>query len=154
MTRTIAAILALAPGMLFAQAKSPAQPSSTPVLQSALLQPAAFNVVKTSNSNTAAGNTSARISTGVTAPKLVHQATLSANSYRMVAAENTVVIRLIVDENGNPTQLSVEKSADPILDKEVLQAVSQFHYQPGTLNGQPVAVPVRLEYKLEPGTAY
>jgi TonB family protein len=154
MTRTIVAILALAPGMLLAQAKSPAQPSSTPVLQSALLQPAAFAAIKASNNNTAAANTAVRISTGVVAPKLVHQANLSANSYRVVSAENTVVVRMVVDEHGNPTQLQVEQSADPILDKEVLQAVSQFHYLPGTLNGQAVAVPVRLQYTLKPGTAY
>jgi TonB family protein len=154
MTRTIAAILALAPGMLFAQAQSPAQPSSTPVLQSALLQPAAFAAFKASNNNAAAANTSARISTGVVAPRLVHQANLVANSYRTTAAENTVVIHMIVDEKGTPTQLQVEQSADPILDKEVLEAVSKFHYQPGTLNGQPVAVPVRLQYQVEPGTSY
>jgi TonB family protein len=154
MTRTIVAILALTPGMLLAQAKSPAQPSSTPVLQSALLQPAAFAAIKASNNNPAASNTSARISTGVVAPKLVHQVSLPANSYRMTSAENTVVIRMVVDEKGTPTQLQVERSADPILDQEVLQAVSQFHYRPGTLNGEPVAVPVKLEYKLEPGTAY
>jgi TonB family protein len=153
MTRTIVAILALTPAMLFAQAKSPAQPSSTPVLQSALLQPVAF-VAEKSNDNAAANTTPARISTGVVAPRLVHSVdvTVDQDDARLAILDREVVVEMIVDQAGNPTNLKVIQSADQALDKNVLTAVSQFRYRPGTLDGQPAAVPVRLEVTVPHGS--
>jgi outer membrane biosynthesis protein TonB len=154
MTRTIAAILALAPGMLLAQAKTPAQPSSTPVLQSALLQPVAFAATKSSDNATS--STPVRISTGVIAPKLVHRVTLAPTASRnyVLSADTTVVVKMVVDETGKPTNLHLVGNSDPFIAREVLDAVNQFRYQPGTLDGQPTAVPVKLEYTLQAGAAY
>jgi TonB family protein len=150
MTRTIAAILALTPGVLFAQAQSPAQPSSTPVLQSALLQPAAFVAFKASD-NASANAASLRVSTGVVAPKLIHQADLAAARPLSDShpGDRTVVLEMMVDATGKPTNLHVVAANDPTLDNEVIATVSQFRYKPGTLNGQPTAFPVRLHYTVQ-----
>jgi TonB family protein len=155
MKRTIAAILALAPAMLLAQTKTPAQPSSTPILQFALLQPVAFADLK-STDNASAKTTSVRVSTGVVPPQLAKSVVLGAGQPRthILAASRTVVLEMTVDEAGKPTNLHVVESADPILDEKVLAAVSQFRYKPGTLNGQPAAVPVKLKYVMLSGTAY
>ncbi len=155
MTRTIAAILALAPAMLLAQTKSPAQPSSTPVLEAALLQPVAIADLKSSD-NAAANTGSVRVSTGVVAPKLVQSVALGNGEARthILAATRTVVVEMTVDTAGNPTNLRIAQPVDPTLDKKVLAAVSQFHYKPGTLNGVPAAVPVRLKYVISQGAAY
>ncbi len=149
MTRTIAAILALTPGVLFAQAQTPAQPSSTPVLQSALLQPVAFTATKASD-NAAASTSSVRVSTGAVAPKLIHQAEMAAGqpSSLVLPGDHTVVIAMQVDETGKPTNLHVLQTADPTLDQAVLDTVSQFRYQPGTLNGQPTAFSIKLNYTI------
>jgi hypothetical protein len=150
MTRTIAAILALTPGVLFAQAQSPAQPSSTPVLQSALLQPAAFVAFKASD-NASANAASLRVSTGVVAPKLIHQADLAAARPLSDShpGDRTVVLEMMVDATVKPTNLHVVAANDPTLDNEVIATVSQFRYKPGTLNGQPTAFPVRLHYTVQ-----
>jgi len=155
MTRTIAAILALAPAMLLAQTKTPAQPSSTPILQAALLQPVAFADLKSSD-NAAANTGSVRVSTGVVAPQLVRSVDLGAGQPRthVLAVTRTVVLEMTVDTAGNPTNLRIVQPVDPALDQKVLAAVSQFHYKPGTLNGLPAAVPVRLRYVIQQGSAY
>jgi hypothetical protein len=143
MTRTIVAILALAPGMLVAQSKSPAQPSSTPVLQSALLQPAAFSAFSAKD-NTATSSTGKIRISSLVAPKLIQSVSLTvASSPRMLATDSTVVLDLTVDESANPS-----------LDQEVVAAVSQFRYKPGTLDGQPTAFPVKLHYTVKQGSSY
>jgi TonB family protein len=154
MTRTIVAILALAQGMLFAQSKSPAQPSSTPVLQSALLQPAAFSAFSAKD-NTATSSTGKIRISSLVAPKLIQSVSLTvASSPRMLATDSTVVLDLTVDESGKPTHIQVAESANPSLDQEVVAAVSQFRYKPGTLDGQPTAFPVKLHYTVKQGSSY
>jgi TonB family protein len=155
MTRTIVAILALAPAMLLAQTKTPAQPSSTPVLEAALLQPVAFADLKSSD-NASANTRSVRVSTGVVAPQLVQSVALGAGEAHthILAATRTVVLEMTVDTTGKPTNLRIAQPVDPTLDKKVLAAVSQFRYKPGTLNGVPAAVPVRLNYVIEQGATY
>jgi len=60
-----------------------------------------------------------------------------------------VVVDLTVDESGKPTNLKVVKSADPFTDRGVLDAVSQYQFQPGTLDGTKVAVPVTIAYTIK-----
>ena len=147
MKRTIVAILALSPAILFAQTKTPAQPSSTPVLNASLLQPAAFAVKSTDN--VAANASSVRVSTGVVAPRLLHSAELSREAAlhaQMFHGNRTVVLDMMIDENGKPTHVKVVESADQITDQDVVANVSQFRYKPGTLDGQPAAFPIRLHY--------
>ncbi len=152
MTRTIVAILALSPAMLFAQAHVPAQPSSTPVLHASLLQPAALVSEKSENG---AAPGSLRISTGVVAPKLVSSVSISSTSANhVVAIDRKVVVEMTVSESGKPCDLKVVESADPAMNDNVIAAVSRFQYKPGTLDGTPAAVPVRLEITIPRGTAY
>jgi len=157
MMRTTVAILALVPALAFAQtqSKSPAQPASTPVLQAALLQPVAFADLK-STDNASARTTSIRVSTGVVAPELVRSVALSAGQNRthILAANRTVVLEMVVDASGTPTGVHVTKSVDPVLDEKAVAAVEQFRYKPGTLNGQPAAVPVRLQLNVPQGVSY
>ena len=72
MRKVIVATLALTPMLLHAQANSPAQTQSSPssTLQSKLVQPKEFNTSEADHG--AASVAPLRISTGVTAPKLVH----------------------------------------------------------------------------------
>jgi TonB family protein len=149
MTRTIAAILALTPGILFAQSHVPAQPSSTPVLQSALLQPVAF--AATSASENGSPNTSSlRVSTGVVAPQLVHQPELAIKrSSTLLPGDHTIVVEMTVDATGKPTNLHIVTPFNAVIDQQVLATVSTFRYKPGTLNGQPTDFPVRLHYTIQ-----
>lgn len=61
--------------------------------------------------------------------------------------QGTVWLSIVVDTNGDVTDASVSKSLDSEfgLDEEALKAGRQWKFQPGTKDGQPVAVRVTLE---------
>ncbi|ADW69729.1 TonB family protein [Granulicella tundricola] len=150
--RTIVAILALSSASVFAQTNAPAQPSSTPALQSTLVQSAGLLAANSAASAAAAATTTTRrVSTGVTPLKLVHSVELgqtrsySAHGFN---GDRSVVIEMIVDETGKPENLKLTKVADPITNAEVLEAVSQFRYEPAKVSGVPTAVPVTLKYNI------
>jgi TonB family protein len=58
--------------------------------------------------------------------------------------ERTAVVAMTVDASGKPTDLKIVQSVNPLMDRNVLNAVSQYHFAPGTLDNQPTAVPVNL----------
>ena len=153
MMRTIVAILALSPALLHGQSNASAQPSSTPVLQSSLVQPVSLAAVKAADDATA-NSTSVRVST-YTPPKRIRTAAIEAEAamFRQNQFQDcTVVVDMTVDASGKPEDLKVEKSGGELTDKVVLAAVSQYRYAPATLNGQPVATPVKIEYNISQGS--
>src|ERR1700751_1895107 len=104
MRRALLATLALSPVLLHAQANSPAQ------LESKLAAPAAIGATADR------GTTSKplRISTGVSAPKLIHSVSVSSDNtwpWTVVGVTKTVVVNMGVDTNGIPTQMKIVKSA-------------------------------------------
>jgi len=146
MRRLIVATLLLSPVLLHAQANSPAQPQ-TSTLQSKLVQPATFG---SESDNNAAGTTTVRVSTGVNAPKLVSTVAVESDADFTAAGrfERTAVVSLTVDPSGKPSDLKIVQSVNPIMDQNVLAAVSQYRFTPGTLDDQPTAVPVNLSVVL------
>jgi TonB family protein len=149
MRRVIVAALALTPMLLHAQANSPAKtqslsPSST--LQSKLVQPAEIN-----GSEAAHTTAPVRVSTGVGAPKLIHTVTIEADSNWVPTGftfERKAVVELTVDATGKPSNLKIVKSLGPAMDHNILAAVGQYRFAPGTLDGAPTAVPVNLNVVL------
>jgi TonB family protein len=145
----MATALALSPVLLHAQANSPAQPQSS-TLQAGLNQPKEL-AAAAANTNRTVTTTTRRISTGVVAPKLIHTVEISTNGdliWSVSRLSKTVVVGMIVDENGKPTDLKIVQSAGGALDKNVLTAVSQYRFTPGTVSNQPTASPVNLEIEM------
>lgn len=141
MRKALLATLILSPVLLHAQASSPAQPEIA--LASSPAAPGAADRVATSRP--------LRISTGVVAPKLIHQVDVSSDNvhpWTNVQINRTVTVGMTVDVTGKPTDLKIVKSAGPIVDKSVLEAVSQYRFQPGTVSDQPVSFPLNLEINL------
>ncbi len=153
MRKAILATLALTPMLLHAQANTPAQTQSSangPVLQSKVVAPKTF-VASAATDGVNSTPTSRPISTGVTAPKLISTVEITSvddATRGFTNADKTVVVSMIVHENGKPTDLAIVRSGGTALDKNVLAAVSQYRFKPGTLDKQPTAVPVNLEIKL------
>ncbi len=56
-----------------------------------------------------------------------------------------VLLKLVVDTNGNPTNVRVVRSLDPGLDQEALKAVKQYKFKPAIRHGKPVATEVSIE---------
>jgi TonB family protein len=144
MRKAILAVFALSPMLLHAQANSPAQPQAL-TLQSKLVQPDDFAADR--------GTTPAsfRVSTGVVAPKLIYAVSVESTdewSARRSAFDKKVVVEMLVDEKGVPSDLKVVNSIGTEMDKNVLAAVSQYRFKPGTLDSKPAAVPLKLEIVL------
>ena len=58
---------------------------------------------------------------------------------------------MTVDASGKPTDLKIVQSVNSVMDRNVLNAVSQYRFTPGTLDNQPTAVPVNLAIVLRAG---
>ncbi len=156
MMRTLVAILAVSPALAFAQTTQPAQPRSTPVLSSTLLQPALLHAaVETDRTEK---SSSLPVSTGVIAPRILHTVSFTLPSdpisKRAASIEQRVVVNMTVDETGTPTHLAIVKSAGLVIDHRVLTTVSQYRYQPAMLDGQPTALPVKLEVIIPAESTY
>jgi TonB family protein len=150
MRKVIAATLALTPMLLHAQVNSPAQtPSNAPTsLHSKLVQPKEFNSSEADHGTVAP----VRISTGVVAPKLISTVQIESDSDRPSAfpVERKTKVAMTVDATGKPSELKILQSLGPVMDRNVLAAVRQYRFAPGTLDGMPTAVPVDLEVVLRP----
>jgi TonB family protein len=150
MRKVIVATLALTPMLLHAQVNSPAQTQSSPAsitLQSKLVSPNELN----SSAAGARTTTPVRISTGVGEPKLSRTVAIESDSDRIPAGfafERKTVVEMTVDATGKPSNLKILKSLGPVMDHNVLSAVGQYRFTPGTLDGQPTAIPVNLEVVL------
>ncbi|MBN1981476.1 MAG: TonB family protein, partial [Chitinivibrionales bacterium] len=59
--------------------------------------------------------------------------------------EGTVACDLLVSEEGSVEQVTVTQSAHPLLDSCVTQAAANFHFSPGWIDGQKVAVVLSYE---------
>ena len=127
MRKLIVAILSLSSFMLHAQANTPAQTQVA--------------------SNGSAPQVK-RISTGVIAPKLIYKVDVVADSTgtaRLINDDTKVVVGMIVDKNGRPSDLKIIKSAGAGVDASVLAAVSQYRFTPGMVSNEPIATPLNLE---------
>jgi TonB family protein len=147
MRRIIVATLALSPMLLHAQANSPAK-TQTPAantLRSELVAPAL------TGSDSVGTTASVRVSTGVNAPKLIHTVGVVSDSdfAPVTKFERTAVVAMTVDPSGKPTDLKIVQSVNPVMDRNVLNAVSQYRFTPGTLDDQPTAIPVNLAVVLK-----
>ena len=132
--RTLVAILALSPALLHAQAKLPAQPVSTPLLDASLVPPTSpLTAASPAVSNS-------RVTTGVIPARLIHAVNLEESTdvgHLFPLADRTVTLNMIVDASGKPCSMHIVGSADPFTDRRVLEAVEQFRYQPATVSGMP-----------------
>src|SRR5215472_13375639 len=110
MRKALLATLVLSPVLLHAQANSPAQPQNT--LESRLAAPAV--------PGTATATNALRVSTGVAIPKLIYSVSVSSDNtwpWAVTGVNKTVVVGMIVDVSGVPTDLKIVRSAGPEIDK-------------------------------------
>jgi Gram-negative bacterial TonB protein C-terminal len=152
MRKVIVAALLLSPMLLHAQANSPAQTQTSgtsTTLQSKLVQPKELNASEADHS--LAHVAPVRISTGVVAPKLVSTVQIESDAVAAPSGftiDRKTVVAMTVDATGKPSDLKIVRSLGPVMDKNVLAAVSKYRFTPGTLDGEPTAVPVNLEVVL------
>ena len=85
---------------------------------------------------------------GVTLPRLVKEVKPQYTSDAMRAkVQGTVLVECVVRPDGSVSDVQVIRSLDSIfgLDGEAIKAAKQWRFQPGTRQGEPVAVAITIE---------
>lgn len=88
---------------------------------------------------------------GVSAPVVLHAVEPDfTEQARTSNLQGTVVLRIIVDANGNPQNIRVERTLGMGLDEKAVEAVRQYKFTPAMFQGHPVAVQmnVNVEFHL------
>jgi TonB family protein len=132
-TGFVAALL-LSPLMVHAQANKP----------NGLMLSAASSADRTTST--------ARVSTGVVPPKLIQPIQIQQSAVPVTALATKTryaVVTLTVDEKGMPSDVKIVESPGAWMDQEVVDAVSQSRFKPGTVSGVVTSVPVRLNLTIQ-----
>jgi TonB family protein len=85
------------------------------------------------------------------APKVTHSVAVDLTPAELAEkpAVTNVVVRAIVDENGVPRNVAIAQSAGAAVDRQAIAAVSQYRFQPATVDNRAtwasVAIAIRIE---------
>ena len=83
---------------------------------------------------------------GVTVPQAIYSPEPSfSDEARKTKAQGIVLLVLVVDKDGRPSDIRVRQSLGMGLDEKALEAVSRWRFRPATLNGQAVATKIAVE---------
>lgn len=87
-----------------------------------------------------------RVGGSVTAPKLVkHVEPEFSAQARKDKIDGLVMLSLVVGADGFPYDIKVVRAAGHGLDEKAIEAVSQWRFEPGAKDGEPVPVEIRVE---------
>ncbi|MFN7925110.1 MAG: TonB family protein [Bryobacteraceae bacterium] len=87
-----------------------------------------------------------RIGGGVSAPQLISKVEPEySEEARKAKFQGTVVLQIVVDENGKPRDMRVIRPLGLGLDEKAIEAVTKWKFRPGMLNGKSVAVSATIE---------
>ena len=91
------------------------------------------------------------VPTEASAPRLTHavEVDLSDKELSEVPSVTSVVVHAMVDEYGNPRNVSVVKSAGAALDRKAIAAVNQYHFLPATIDNHAVESAVTITIKIQ-----
>ena len=83
---------------------------------------------------------------GVVPPRLISKVDPDyTTEARAAKIQGTVVIAVVVGRSGHVEDISITQSLDPGLDANAITAVRQWGFEPGTRDGEPVAVRATIE---------
>ena len=87
-----------------------------------------------------------RVGGDVTPPKATYAPDPGySEEARKAKLEGTVVLWLVVDANGLPQKIRVQRSLGMGMDEEAIKAVKQWRFEPATKNGHPVPVMINAQ---------
>lgn len=87
-----------------------------------------------------------RPGSGMTAPRAIYDPDPEySEEARKVHHQGTVMLALVVDAQGHAHDIRVMRSLGMGLDEKAIEAVRKWRFQPGTKDGQAVAVQVNIE---------
>jgi protein TonB len=81
-----------------------------------------------------------------TQPKVLYQVEPQyTEAARTAKVSGSVLLSLVVDQNGDAQEIQVARSLDEGLDQNAIEAVRQWRFSPATEDGKPVSFPVKIE---------
>ena len=89
---------------------------------------------------------------GLTPPKLTYKVEPSyTEEARDAKIQGTVVVQVVVNENGIAEDIVIVRSLEEGLDERAKQAIAQWRFEPGTKNGEavPVLATIEVNFKLK-----
>ena len=87
-----------------------------------------------------------RVGGGVSAPKAIYAPDPEySEEARKAKYQGTVVLWLVVDANGRPQQIRVQRALGMGLDEKAIEAVKQWKFDPAHKDGQAVPVMINVE---------
>lgn len=92
------------------------------------------------------------VSTGVTAPILVHSTHINIQASEISDAfpnPARVVLKLNLDATGTPTKVEVLRPISPSVDDHIVSAVRQFRWTPAVLDNQAIPVDMKLVVEVQ-----
>ena len=92
-----------------------------------------------------ANDMATRVGPGVTPPQAIR--VLSLKSWRRLAPRGTVVLDVVLLEDGTPKIVRILQSLDPELDESAVRQFEQWRFSPAMKNGRPVKVRMNAEVR-------
>jgi periplasmic protein TonB len=87
-----------------------------------------------------------RVGGGVSAPRALYAPDPEySDAARKAKYQGMVVLWVVIDQNGRPRQVKVQRSLGMGLDEKAIEAVRLWKFEPARKDGQPVAVQVNVE---------
>ncbi|MGE5113081.1 MAG: energy transducer TonB [Acidobacteriaceae bacterium] len=87
-----------------------------------------------------------KVGGGVSAPRALDTPDPEySEEARKAKYQGTVVLWLIVDENGKPRDIKIARSLGMGLDQKAIEAVRRWKFEPAMKDGRPVAVQINVE---------
>jgi TonB family protein len=87
-----------------------------------------------------------RAGKGLTPPRIIKQVDPDySESARKAGVEGSVIVKLVVDKDGSPRNICIERSLRDDLDQSAARAVAQWRFKPATKDGEPVATWINAE---------
>ncbi len=87
-----------------------------------------------------------KVSDGVTPPRALYKVDPEySEEARTAKIAGTVLLSMVVGTDGAAHFITVERGVGSGLDEKAIEAVRQWHFQPGEKEGEPVQVMVNIE---------
>jgi TonB family protein len=92
-----------------------------------------------------ANDMATRVGPGVTPPRAIHTVAVPYRPAKTHLSSGTVVLDVVLQEDGTPKIVRILRSVDPNLDDSAVRAFEQWRFSPATKNGRPVKVRMNAE---------
>jgi TonB family protein len=105
----------------------------------------AFNLRNEALNALIANDMATRVGPGVTPPQAIR--VFSLKTWRRVAPRGTVVLDVVLLEDGRPKIVRILQSLDPELDESAVRQFEQWRFSPAMKNGRPIKVRLNAEVR-------